>query len=148
VDSQPKTQRSGRGKTKYKYTVSNPNYSTGLGWKWGKRGRVPPFIGETLISPPMAARPRRPVAARRVSTRVCADVWSWAHADPRPRRRTAVSVRTRFLLRPRVNADMGGRPDDVRGRPDGHFHPKTSVMTSLFLTHSFHTFFITEWFGS
>jgi hypothetical protein len=40
-------------------------------------------------------------------------------------------VRTRFLPRPRVTADAGGRPDDVRGRPDGHFHPKTCVMTSL-----------------
>jgi hypothetical protein len=33
VDSQPKTQQSGREKTKYKHTVSNPNYSTGFGWK-------------------------------------------------------------------------------------------------------------------
>jgi hypothetical protein len=33
VDSQPKTQQSGWEKTKYKHTVSNPNYSTRLGWK-------------------------------------------------------------------------------------------------------------------
>jgi hypothetical protein len=33
VDSQQKTQRSGREKTKCKHTVSNPNYSTGIGWK-------------------------------------------------------------------------------------------------------------------
>jgi hypothetical protein len=26
---------------------------------------------------------------------------------------------------------VGGRPDDVRGCPDGNFHPKTSVMTTL-----------------
>jgi hypothetical protein len=41
------------------------------------------------------------------------------------------TVRMRFLPRPQVNADAGGCPDDVRGRLDGHFHPKTSVMTSL-----------------
>jgi hypothetical protein len=84
VDSQPKTQRSGRGKTKYKHTVSNPNYSTGLGWKWGKRGRAPPFIGETLISPPMAAR--------RVSMRVRADARSRARVDPRPQGRIVASA--------------------------------------------------------
>jgi hypothetical protein len=45
--------------------------------------------------------------------------------------RTWFLPRPRVKPRPRVNADAGGRPDDVRGRPDGHFHPKTSVMTSL-----------------
>jgi hypothetical protein len=47
-----------------------------------------------------------------------------------PRGGTAAVARPRFLLRPwvkprpRVNVDAGERPD-------GHFHPKTSVMTSL-----------------
>jgi hypothetical protein len=43
------------------------------------------------------------------------------------------TVRTRFLLCPRVNADAGGRSRTSirKGRPDGHCHPKTSVMTSL-----------------
>jgi hypothetical protein len=45
----------------------------------------------------------------------------------RPRGRAAMSARMRFLLRPRVNADVGRRPD-------GHFHPKTSIMTSLHTT--------------
>jgi hypothetical protein len=139
VDSQPKTQRSGREKTKYKHIVSNPNYSTGLGWKWGKRGRAPPFIGETLIflPPPTAARPHGHGPARRMSTRVRVDARSRACTDPRPRvramsararvhargdprpcGRTCSSMRTRFLPRPRVNADARGRPDDVRGCPD------------------------------
>jgi hypothetical protein len=48
----------------------------------------------------------------------------------RVRADTIFTARTRFLLRPRVkpcpqvNADAGGRLD-------GHFHPKTSIMTSL-----------------
>jgi hypothetical protein len=36
------------------------------------------------------------------------------------------TARTQFVPRPRVIADAGGRPD-------GHFHPKTSVMTSLLI---------------
>jgi hypothetical protein len=31
MDSQPKTQRCGRGKTKCEHTISTPNYSTGIG---------------------------------------------------------------------------------------------------------------------
>jgi hypothetical protein len=105
VDSPPKTQRSGREKTKCKHTVSNPNYSTGLGWKWGKRGESSPFYkGNPKFSPPMAARPRASA-----------------------RTRGQGPARTRFLPHPRVTADAGGRPD-------GHFHPKTSVMTSLIWT--------------
>jgi hypothetical protein len=53
--------------------------------------------------------------------------------EVRPRRRT-MSVRMQFLPRGRgfycVRGWMRTRAD-VRGRPDGHFHPKTSVMTSL-----------------
>jgi hypothetical protein len=46
-------------------------------------------------------------------------------------------VRADACARPRVNADVDGRQDDVRGRPDGHFHPKMSVMTSLSTTPPF-----------
>jgi hypothetical protein len=59
----------------------------------------------------MAARPRGPVAARLVSTRVRASA-------PRPR----------VQLRPRVNADARGRPDDVRGCPD-----EEDVQTDIFI---------------
>jgi hypothetical protein len=114
VDSQPKTQRSGREKTKCKHTVSNPNYSTRLGWKWGKRGESSPFYrGNPKFPPPMAERPcgHRPA---RTLYRVRAGPWP---CDACPR----ASARTRFL---------------PRGRPDGHFHPKTSVMTSLITTQS------------
>jgi hypothetical protein len=38
--------------------------------------------------------------------------------------RTRFLPRLRVKPRTRINADAGGRPD-------GHFHPKTSVMTSL-----------------
>jgi hypothetical protein len=41
-----------------------------------------------------------------------------------PRLRTIKPVRG-------VNADARRHPNDVRGRPDGNFHPKLSVMTSL-----------------
>jgi hypothetical protein len=67
-----------------------------------------------------------------------------ADAGARPRgrarsTRTHPSVRTDgFLPRPRtvkpvrrINTDASGRLDDVRGRPDGNFHPETSIMTSL-----------------
>jgi hypothetical protein len=131
MDSQPKTQRSGREKTKCKHTVSNPNYSTGLGWKWGKRGESSPFYrGNPKFPPPMAARCAaiglrgRGHASARTLLRVRAGPWP---RDACPR----ASARTRLLQRPRVTADAGGRPDDVRRRPDGHFNPKMSVMTSL-----------------
>jgi hypothetical protein len=62
----------------------------------------------------MAARTRECVRAGAVHAR----------GDLRPSGRTCTSARTRFLPRPRVNAD-------ARGRPNGHFHPKTSFMTSL-----------------
>jgi hypothetical protein len=43
------------------------------------------------------------------------------------------SALTRFLPHLRVNADAGGRPRTSRrkGHLNGHFYPKTSVMTSL-----------------
>jgi hypothetical protein len=138
VDSQPKTQRSGWEKTKCKHTVSNPNYSTGRGWKWGKRGRAPPFIGETLLFlPPLhgctSAR------ARGRTTRV--------HARPRGRAVTGprgpAPARTHYRIRTDAvftvsagkiaSAGKCGRTrtSGQKGRPDGHFHPKTSFMTSL-----------------
>jgi hypothetical protein len=58
------------------------------------------------------------------------------HGRPRGRDFTARTLflpRPRVKPRPRVNADAGGRPDHVQGRPDGHFHPKMSIMTSLVL---------------
>jgi hypothetical protein len=79
--------------------------------------------------------------ARTRATRVHARPRERAVTGPRGRASTRThdrvrtdaifTARTRFLPRPRVTADAGGRLDDVRGRPDGHFHPKTSVMTSL-----------------
>jgi hypothetical protein len=137
VDSQPKTQRSGREKTKYKHTVSNPNYSTGLGWKWGKKGESSPFYRETLSFPPMVAR--RPATGSRGRGHTSVRARGRAmhvHARPHgravtgPRGRTAASARTRFLPRPRV-IPCPRVTMDAGGRPDGHFHPKTSVMTSL-----------------
>jgi hypothetical protein len=115
VDSQQKTQRSSREKTKCKHTVSNPNYSTRLGWKWGKRGRAPPFIGETLTSLPhgrASARPharvdalpgpRGPVAARRVTVHVR----TRGHGPARTRERVRASVPRR---RGRVSMPTGTR---------------------------------------
>jgi hypothetical protein len=123
VDSQPKTQRSSREKTKCKHIVSNPNYSTGLDWKWGKyiessplyRGNLgfplsSPLHGRASARPKARAnalpRPHGPVAMRRVSTR----------GDG--------TARTRFLPRPRVkprpwvNADARGRPNEKDVRTD------------------------------
>ena len=70
MDSQPKTQRSGREKTKCEYTISTPNYSNGIGWKWRKRERSQPFIYKTLISPPIAVSHGR-VGATRIHARPC-----------------------------------------------------------------------------
>jgi hypothetical protein len=91
VDSQPKTQRSSREKTKCKHTVSNPNYSTGLGWKWGKRGESSPFYrGNPKFSPPWprvcaATGPRgRFTASSRARGRVtCVHVRPRGRADVR-----------------------------------------------------------------
>jgi hypothetical protein len=126
VDSQPETQRSSQEKTKYKHTVSNPNYSTGLGWKLGKRGRAPPFIGETLTSPlhgradalpwPRDACPRASAGTRgHGPARTCeratsAQAFVHARADAR--------ARLRVKPRPRINADVRGRPDEKDFRMD------------------------------
>jgi hypothetical protein len=135
MDSQPKTQRSSREKTKCKHTVSNPNYSTGLGWKWGKRRESSPFyrgnLGFLLSFPPHGRastrpqartdalpRPRGPVAARRVSTRVRTDARSRglcgrANASaPRRRGRGSTPAGTRVRGYTRTRADVRGRPDE------------------------------------
>jgi hypothetical protein len=49
---------------------------------------------------------------------------TYKHIRARPRECVVVSARTDFYRVRGVNADAGGRPD-------GNFHPKTSVMTSL-----------------
>jgi hypothetical protein len=57
----------------------------------------------------------------------CASVQSRARADALPRflpRGRGFFSHLRVKPHPRVNADGGGRPD-------GHFYPKTSIMTSL-----------------
>jgi hypothetical protein len=68
----------------------------------------------------------RPHGRAVTGTRVRADVGcphGRVHASaPRPCGHESMPARTR----PRINADAGRRPD-------GHFHPKTSVMTSLAL---------------
>jgi hypothetical protein len=60
-----------------------------------------------------------------------------ARRDPRPHGRTNASAQTRFLPRLRTvktrprDKHGHGRTYGRKGRPDGHFHPKTSVMTTL-----------------
>ena len=55
MDFQQKTQWSGWEKTKCEYIVSTFNYSTGIGWKWGRRRRASLFIYKILTVPPKAA---------------------------------------------------------------------------------------------
>jgi hypothetical protein len=138
VDSQPKTQRSSREKTKYKHTVSNPNYSTELGWKWGKRGESSPFyrenLGFPLSFPPHGRASARPQARADALPRPCGPVAArtrphgrgasvrprhvGAGAGPRPRGRTAASARTRFLPRPCVKPRPRVKPHPrVKPRP-------------------------------
>jgi hypothetical protein len=54
------------------------------------------------------------------------------HASARVRghgpARTRFLLRPRVIPRPRVTADVGGRPDDVRGRPD-----EKDVRTEIFI---------------
>jgi hypothetical protein len=108
-----------------------------------KGGRAPPFIGKTLIFLPphgradawpraradALPRPRGPVAARRVSTCYRTDERSRARADPRLRGRDFYRADAVFTTS--VGKCGFGRTFGRKGRPDGHFHPKTSVMTSL-----------------
>jgi hypothetical protein len=96
----------------------------------------------------MAARPRGHRPVRRVSLRVRADARSRARVDvsarprhvgagagPRPRGPAPARTHLRVRVDAVFTASVGkcGRPQTSgrKGRPDGHFHPKTSFMTSL-----------------
>jgi hypothetical protein len=114
--------------------LPSPLYRGNLGFSLsspphGRASARPQARADTL------PRPRGPVAARRVSTRVRADARSQARAgvDPRPRGRDFYRADAVFTASTCKTASAGkrGRPDDVCGRPDGHFHPKSSFMTSL-----------------
>jgi hypothetical protein len=126
VDSQPKTQRSSREKTKCKYTVSNLNYSTGLGWKWGKYIESSPFyrgnLGFPLSFPPHGRA-------------TCVHARSHRRAVTGPRGRDFYRADAVFTASACKTASAGkrgrARTSGQKGRPDGHFHPKTSFMTSL-----------------
>jgi hypothetical protein len=148
VDSQPKTQRSSREKTKCKHTVSNPNYSTELGWKWEKRGENSPFYRVNPKFPPPWPRVRAATGPRGCFTasarahgramRVHAGARSRASADARMRPRgrnfyRADAVFTTSAGNCGHGQTSGRRPrtSGRKGRPDGHFHPKTSVMTRV-----------------
>jgi hypothetical protein len=129
VDFQPKTQRSGRENTKCKHTVSNPNYSTGIGWKWGKRGRAPSFISKTLkFCPPLKPRPLGPVAARRVSTRGRAVTGTRVRATSVDDKNPSVGkTASAGWTRMRADVRMTSRMSKRNGRPDGNFYHRTSV---------------------
>jgi hypothetical protein len=133
VDSQPKTQRSGWEKTKCNTPFQTPTIQLGLVGSGGKGGRAPPFIGETLSFPPPWPRVARPrVRTGRWPHDACprASAWTRGHGPTRTRVRVDAifTARTRFLPRPRITADVGGRPDDVHGCLD-----KKDVRTDIFI---------------
>jgi hypothetical protein len=92
----------------------------------GGSGRTHPSVcADALVSARTRVRPcRRIVASARMLLRVRADAVFTESADGKNPSADKNRVRG-------VYADAGGRPDDVRERPDGNFPPKSSFMTSL-----------------